>query len=64
MFEFRYAEKVDELQRKEYVRWNKLTEEDKENIKVKIDYLLNKYDLLDSELFLCCKIGCKRKKTS
>ena len=61
-FELKHDEKVEDSDRREYVRWNKLTEDDKVNIKVKIDSLLNKYNLLDNELFFCCKIGCKSKR--
>ena len=62
-FDMELAEKVEEkVARKQYVSWNKLTEEDKRNIKMKIDFLLNKYKLPDNELFICSKVGCKSKK--
>ena len=63
--DFKSTERVDnECGPKQYVNWNKLTDKDKQDIKVRIDSLLNKYSLLDNELFLCCKVGCKNKKTS
>ena len=63
LFDIEFAVKEEEeVGRKEYVNWNRLTEDDKRNIKVKIDMLLNEYELPDNELFVCSKLGCKNKK--
>ena len=53
---------IAEFESKQYVNWDKLSEIDKENIKAKIDLILDEYKLSDTELFHCCEIGCKSKR--
>ena len=46
---------------KEHVKWNKLSDHDKRNIKNKMDYLLAEYNLIEHDIFQCGTVGCKSK---
>ena len=48
--------------REEYVNWSKITDFDKQNIKNKLDKILNELDLLGDEVFTCSAVRCKKKR--
>ena len=53
--------KQKELSSKHMVKWHQLSEKDKASIKMEIELLVRKSDLLDHEIFHCLNVKCKSK---
>ena len=52
---------VEIINVKEHVKWDKLSDHDKRNIKSKMDCLLAKNELIEHDIFQCETVGCKSK---